>query len=303
MRGSVALRTCIVLFLITAVLPAGGDGTYTVKAGDSLFAIARTQGVPVDILVAYNNITNVSRLKVGTVIRVPATYTVKKGDTLYGIAKSLSITMGELLTLNGLQQDSVIKAGRVLFLPAGAVATASSSGASATGSVSATGGAGTVVSATGSGTATTGAGATGQAGGTTGASSAATQPQALGTMEVVWPHPGKHVPEKGKLWWLVFQGADGDVVHSATAGEVKWAATWWGYGKVVIIKSANGATLVYGGNRELLVKVGDRVEPGTEIAKLGASIQGGGTRLYFSVNDANDKAMDPEKFFSVQSQS
>jgi septal ring factor EnvC (AmiA/AmiB activator) len=102
---------------------------------------------------------------------------------------------------------------------------------------------------------------------------------------------------------LVFYGAPGDFVRSATAGEVKWAATWWGYGKVVIIKSGSGATLLYGGNRELLVKVGDRVEPGTEIAKLGGSIQGGGTRLYFSVNDANDKAMDPEKFFSAQSQS
>jgi lipoprotein NlpD len=283
-RGSVALGTCIVLFLFTALLPAGADGSYVVKAGDSLFAISRRQGVPVEILVSYNNITDASHLKVGMIIRVPATYTVKKGDTLFGIARSLSVSMGELLTLNGLQQDSVIKAGKVLFLPPGAVATAS----------------------TGGGTTAMGTGSTGQAGtgaGTTGGSPSVTTPSNPWPMQVVWPHPGKHEAEKGKLWWLVFQGADGDVVHSATAGEVKWAATWWGYGKVVIIKSVNGATLVYGGNRELLVKVGDRVEPGSEIAKLGGSIQGGGTRLYFSVNDANDRAMDPEKFFSAQSQS
>ena len=282
MRSSVALGTCIVLFLITALLPVGAEGTYTVKAGDSFFAISRKQGVPVDILMAYNKITDASRLKVGTVIRVPSTYTVKKGDTLYGIARSLSVSMGELLTLNDLQQDSLIKAGQVLFLPAGAVATAST-------------GAG--------GTASAGAAGTGQQGTTGGSPAVTAQAPALGPMQVVWPHPGRHVPEKGKLWWLVFQGADGDIVHSATAGEVKWAATWWGYGKVVIIKSGNGATLVYGGNRELLVRVGDRVEPGTEIAKLGGSIQGGGTRLYFSVNDASDKALDPEKFFSAQSQS
>jgi septal ring factor EnvC (AmiA/AmiB activator) len=84
---------------------------------------------------------------------------------------------------------------------------------------------------------------------------------------------------------------------------VKWAATWWGYGKVVIVKTPDGRSLVYGGNRELLVKVGERVFPGTEIARLGESLPGGGTKLYFGVNDAAGKSEDPERFFSAQSQS
>jgi septal ring factor EnvC (AmiA/AmiB activator) len=86
------------------------------------------------------------------------------------------------------------------------------------------------------------------------------------------------------------------------AGEVKWAATYWGLGKVVVIKSADGTTFTYGGNGELLVNVGDRVGIGAEIARLGENPQGGGSRLYFSIKDASGRVVDPEKFFSVKRQ-
>jgi len=266
MRGSSASLLCFIFLLFVSPFPACAEGAYTLKAGDTLFSVSRTSGVPIDILTSYNGITDASRLKVGTVIQVPSIYAVKKGDTLYGIARSLSVPVGRILVLNKLSQDSLIKAGQRLFVPASPAASAAAVAAQSTNA--------------------------GQAG------TAAWAP-----LEVVWPHPGKRDTEKGKLWWLVFQGSAGDVVRSATAGDVKWAATWWGYGKVLVIRSVDGTTFVYGGNRELLVKVGDRVLPGTEIAKLGGSIQGGGTKLYFSINDANGKTMDPEKFFSAQSQS
>ena len=115
---------------------------------------------------------------------------------------------------------------------------------------------------------------------------------------------GRHEPDNGKIPGLVFYGAPGDLVQSATAGEVKWAATVLGTrGKVVIIKSADGTLFTYGGNAELLVNVGDRVSPGTDIAKLGESPQGGGAKLYFSISDAKWTCVDPEKFFSAKSQS
>ena len=104
----------------------------------------------------------------------------------------------------------------------------------------------------------------------------------------------------GKIPGLVFYGSAGDVVRSATAGEVKWAATYWTRGKVVIIKSVDGTLCTYGGNAELLVNVGDRVSPGMDIAKLGESPQGGGARLYFSISDSSGHAVDPEKYFSAK---
>jgi murein DD-endopeptidase MepM/ murein hydrolase activator NlpD len=46
------------------------------------------------------------------------------------------------------------------------------------------------------------------------------------------------------------------------------------------------------------VNVGDRVSPGTDIARLGVSPQGGGAKLYFSIQGSNGQFVDPEKFFS-----
>jgi septal ring factor EnvC (AmiA/AmiB activator) len=101
----------------------------------------------------------------------------------------------------------------------------------------------------------------------------------------------------------VFYGSPGDVVRSATSGEVKWAATYWTRGKVVIIKSNDGTLFTYGGNAELLVNVGDRVSAGMDIAKLGESPQGGGAKLYFSISDSSGRAMNPERYLSSKSDS
>ncbi|HEX7593021.1 MAG TPA: LysM domain-containing protein [Anaerolineae bacterium] len=46
--------------------------TYTVVAGDTLYAIARKFGVTVDAIVAANNITNPSLIKPGQVLNIPA---------------------------------------------------------------------------------------------------------------------------------------------------------------------------------------------------------------------------------------
>jgi murein DD-endopeptidase MepM/ murein hydrolase activator NlpD len=262
----------VISFLLSAIALCGAESTYTVKEGDTFFALARKAGVSADALATYNAIPDPSKLKVGTVLRIPGVYLVQKGDTLYGIARSHSVSVDDLLAANKLTKTSKIKPGDELVLPKGSVETAAASPPATTTAVSTP-----VASAAGAG------------------------PRAPAGF--VWPHPGRFETEKGKLWWLVFQGAAGDVVRSAAAGEVKWAATWVGFGKVLIIQGADGINYQYRGNRELLVNVGDRVQPGTEIAKLGPSLLGGGTRLYFSINDAKGNAVDPEKFFSAKSQS
>lgn len=47
------------------------DGTYTIRAGDNLNTIAAKLGMPVDVLVAVNGITDKRLLRVGQVIRIP----------------------------------------------------------------------------------------------------------------------------------------------------------------------------------------------------------------------------------------
>jgi lipoprotein NlpD len=274
---------CIILvfFLLGAAALPAADATYTVKDGDTLFSIARRVGASPEALEKLNGISDPSKLKVGTVLRIPSVYTVQKGDTLYGIARGHAVDVDELLALNKLTKSSTIKPGDTLLLPK----------------------ADTSVAATASTAVTTTSTAMTTAASSTPAAAAPAGSVPRAPADFVWPHPGRYAVEKGRLWWLVFQGAAGDVVKSAASGEVKWADTWVGFGKVLIIQGSDGVNYQYRGNRELLVHVGDRVAPGTEIARLGPSLLGGGTRLYFSINDAKGNAIDPEKYFSAKSQS
>ena len=56
------------------------------------------------------------------------------------------------------------------------------------------------------------------------------------------------------------------------------------------------AALSCAGNEELLVRVGDLVSPGMEIARLGLSPQGGAARLIVSVHGRSGEYVDPEKY-------
>jgi len=285
MAGRVVPTLCVILILGSATLLPAGDTAYSLKEGETLFSIARRTQVPVDVLTAYNGIADASRLKPGTVIRVPAAHTVKKGDTLFGIARIYGVPLEKILDFNKLPQDARIRIGDKLFIP-GATAVA------------------TVATQTQAAAQTQAPTQTQSQGGPQQAPKGdpmAQEGAPPSWRAAVWPHAGKREPITGKITGLVIHGAPGDLVHSATAGEVKWAASYWGLGKIVIIKALDGSIFTYGGNEELLVNVGDRVGPGTEIARLGDSPQGGGAKLYFSIKDANGKVVDPEKFFSAKS--
>jgi LysM repeat protein len=198
-----AIQVLSFSFLLAgASLLSAADSQYAIKEGETLFSVARKAQVPVDILSAYNGIADAAKVRVGTVIRVPLSYPVKKGDTLFGIARSFSVSLGKILDLNRLPQDARLRVGDHLFIPADA-----SSPQQVTQQ-----------------TVKTGQGVTNQE-----------AMPAVG-IALVWPHMGRREPIKGKITGLVIHGAAGDVVHSATAGEVKWAASYWGLGKIVIIK-------------------------------------------------------------------
>ncbi len=265
-----ALRMATLLaamLLITPVAPATADGKpYTVVEGDTFFAISRRLQVPVAILQSFNGIADPSKLRPGMVLKVPSIREVKKGDTLYGIAREAGVKLDDLLALNGLTATSSIKPGDQLYLPAGARTAA----------------------------------------GTTTAASKpvdASRPVPAGG-SMMWPHAGVRSPFQGRvlgsgsLQGIAFTGSRGDPVFSATSGEVKWADKYFIYGKSVVIKTSDGHLLLYAGNEELLVRVGDRVTPGMEIARLGTSPQGGGARLIFSVQGRTGEYVDPEKYLA-----
>jgi len=261
MAGRTARFLFVAILTLLSAVCLGETSTYTIQEGDTLFSISRKHGIPVDVICSFNGIADPGRVKAGMQIRLPQGYTVVKGDTLYGIAKSFSVPLSDLLGLNNLNESSPIKTGERLFIPVSAIA-----------------GGGQEIVHSGSG-------------GRSDSTSAKT-----GSM--VLPHPGKYEPFQGKISGLVFHGNQGDTVVSVTSGEVEWVAPYWGWGKVVIIQGDDGLKFIYAGNEELLVNVGDRVKAGSEIAHLGISPQGGGARLYFSVQAKTGQALNPEKFFS-----
>lgn len=104
-------------------IPSGDYIVYTVKAGDTLYSIARQYGYTVNELVNYNDLASTS-LKLNQQLLIPkkeepvdeATYIVKSGDTLYSIARKYNTTIDELMKLNNLT-TSVLSLNQVLKLP------------------------------------------------------------------------------------------------------------------------------------------------------------------------------------------
>ncbi|KRN88488.1 LysM peptidoglycan-binding domain-containing protein [Ligilactobacillus ceti] len=110
-------------------------GTYTVKAGDSLWAISQRTGVSVNNLIAWNNIKanfiypgQVLKLSYATPqtpnkpvtpakpshqISANGTYTVKSGDSLWLIANNHKMSINELKQLNNLTSNFIYP-GQVL---------------------------------------------------------------------------------------------------------------------------------------------------------------------------------------------
>ncbi|MDC2827138.1 LysM peptidoglycan-binding domain-containing protein [Limosilactobacillus mucosae] len=107
--------------------------SYTVKAGDTLSAIAAKYGTTYQTLASANSISNPNDIYVGQVIKVSATataassqaasstsssgsYTVKSGDTLYGIALANGLNWQTLAKQNGISDPNVIFVGQKLSL-------------------------------------------------------------------------------------------------------------------------------------------------------------------------------------------
>ena len=93
--------------------------TYTVKKGDTLYSIAKSNGVTVESIKLLNNL-HTNLLTVNQVLNIPkntnnSVYIVKKGDTLYSIAKMFNISLNDLKTLNKLNTD-LIDVGDVLYI-------------------------------------------------------------------------------------------------------------------------------------------------------------------------------------------
>lgn len=124
------------------IKPVGTGRTHIVKSGESIWVIARREGVSEADLLAANNLKRNTTLRAGQKLTIPASsgkpaaapkahaapssagasgdvYVVKKGDVLSIIARKLGTSTAALREANGIKGDA-IREGQKLIVPSGA---------------------------------------------------------------------------------------------------------------------------------------------------------------------------------------
>ena len=95
-------------------------------------------------------------------------------------------------------------------------------------------------------------------------------------------------------------GNKGDAIYAADGGEVIVAdSKMKGFGKLVQILHDNGDVTFYAHNSELLVKAGERVARGQQIAKMGSTGQASGVHCHFELH-IDGVAVDPEDYLPTR---
>ncbi|MFN8020201.1 MAG: LysM peptidoglycan-binding domain-containing protein [Acidimicrobiales bacterium] len=125
-----------------------GATTYTIVAGDSIYAIAQKFGLKYGAILKANKLELDSVLTPGRTLIIPAggtlvvspttaspgpatsngstgsagatsTYTIVAGDSIFAIAQKYGLKYGAILKANDMKLDSVLTPGRTLTIPAG----------------------------------------------------------------------------------------------------------------------------------------------------------------------------------------
>ena len=87
----------------------------------------------------------------------------------------------------------------------------------------------------------------------------------------------------------------GDPVTAAAGGVISFSGVKGGYGNVVEVDHGNGYTTLYAHNSALLVRAGDVVLAGQQIAKVGSTGRSTGSHLHFEVK-LNGAQVNPRQF-------
>ncbi len=263
------ILTVIPLLFLAATLPAD-EQVHTLRQGETLYTLSRRYNVSVDELTRHNDITDPTRLRVGTQIRIPGTYVVQRGEYVFAIARKLGVDWLELLAVNGLARDDVLRPGDVLIIP-GASASAARTPGAATGE------------------------ATGEATAEPGRPAVIPVPPSPVQVERVpdWPHPGARTAWDGKFPGVVMSGTVGDEFRSVTRGVVEYVGPFSSFGKLILVRGENGYLYGYAGADRVLVARGDRVEGGTTLGTVGFSPAFESAMVLFTVW-RNNRYVDPE---------
>lgn len=105
------------------------------------------------------------------------------------------------------------------------------------------------------------------------------------------PFNGRPTMHKG----VDFAGKENTAIIATASGVVTWASKRYGYGQLIEISHGEGLTTRYGHNKDLLVKVGDVVNKGQTIARMGSTGRSTGPHVHYEIL-RNNKQINPIKY-------
>lgn len=306
-------------------MTSGGSGrTVTVRSGESIYTLSQRYGVPTPTIIQLNGLTPPYELSPGQRIVLPAAgakeHVVGTGDTLYSVSRRYGIDVQTLASANGLVAPYRIREGQVLTIPHGAAASATVAEASARAPTPATPASTTpspspnAAAKPAPGTAETRASARDAAPADRASETKETKtasleaagplpsPPPLSGKGFAWPVTGKLIStfgtkEKGnKNDGINIAAARGTPVRASQSGVVAYAGNELrGFGNLVLIRHADGWITAYAHNDKLLVKRGDTVSKGQEIAEVGSSGGVDQPQLHFQLRKGKE-AVDPRRY-------
>ncbi len=103
-----------------------GSVAYTIRAGDTLFALAQRFGTTVQAIIALNPGIDPNNLQIGQVICIPqpiscpvgsVAYTIRAGDTLFALAQRFGTTVQAIIALNPGIDPNNLQIGQVVCIP------------------------------------------------------------------------------------------------------------------------------------------------------------------------------------------
>tara|TARA_B110000467_G_C18232011_1_gene429284 strand:- start:168 stop:995 length:828 start_codon:yes stop_codon:yes gene_type:complete len=105
------------------------------------------------------------------------------------------------------------------------------------------------------------------------------------------PFNGKPAMHKG----VDFAGKEDTAIIATGSGVVTWAGKRYGYGQLVEINHGEGIKTRYGHNKNLLVVVGDVIDKGQVIARMGSTGRSTGPHVHYEIL-RNNTQINPIKY-------
>lgn len=328
-RARITIAALILIFAFSSLAAAENrPASHTLAKGETLYSVSRKYNVPYEALAAANNITDPTKMKIGTVLVIPSVHRVSKGETLYGIARQYGVSLNELLAANKISASYVLKIDDSLVIPGNSdgsggqnnliptttqasiaspnsptqspSTTALAVPSSTTAPISQPGLATTpsTISGTQAPASTTIPQTKPQPPSSPVVSPSVPMPEPLKTqnktvdLNLAWPAKGQAMYLDGKLEGVMFKVNPGETAKTVASGTVVSAGPSRGFNQVAFVQAKSGYVYVYGGNETLAVKTGDLIVSGKEIGRIGLDAKDGSPIAYFFVF-RNGQPIDP----------